>query len=412
MYIFINLVLAALVFTAGVSGAPAPSVTGITPDSGVRGTTVPITNLSGSGFLAGDDVTLEAAGYPNITMTEVSVLPTQINGTFVIPPDAPAGYRNVVVTDPEGGSAVLIDAFQVINTPPVISRIKPTEGVRGKTISEFVVRGSGFVKGARLRLTHNGSADVPVKIISRTATRITGRFTVPQAVGFWNIEVTQKGYEPGIKADAFHVLYPAPIINAVSPDIGVQGKTISPLNIRGSGFREGANATVVRSGRTPVPINITGIAPEKLAGNVTLPADMATGLWKVRVTQPDSKTGSKADAFTVLANGSKISITGLNLYDQYLTIKNYGMKPVVMTGWKITNGKGRSIKFIEYRRPDGKYYNFVLKPQTTVTIFYAKSGDPTDTELYFPGGVGMWSLPGDTAYLKNPEGELVSVYTA
>ncbi|MDD1674326.1 MAG: lamin tail domain-containing protein, partial [Methanomicrobiales archaeon] len=296
---------------------------------------------------------------------------------------------------------------------PVITSVSPSKGVRGRTIDVFVVKGSGFTKNARLKLTRNGSADVPITVTYRDANKIKGRFTVPKTVGYWNVQVTQEGYEPGIMADAFHVLYPAPVINAVSPAVGIQDKTISPLSIRGSGFRAGASASFVRSGSTPVPINIAGIAQDKLTGNVILPEEMATGPWKVRVTQPDCMPGSKADAFTVLANVTqKIAITELNLGSEYLKLKNNGGNTVKMTGWKITNGKGRSIKFIEWPRGDGTFFNFKLKPQATVTIYYAKEGVPTETELYFPDGAGMWSQPGDTAYLKNPEGKLVDIFTA
>ena len=45
---------------------PAPTVSGITPNSGVTGTTVNITNLAGTGFLSGATVKLTKSGSSDI----------------------------------------------------------------------------------------------------------------------------------------------------------------------------------------------------------------------------------------------------------------------------------------------------------------------------------------------------------
>ena len=112
------------------------------------------------------------------------------------------------------------------------------------------------------------------------------------------------------------------------------------------------------------------------------------------------------------ADGSQVSITELNLQGEYLKIRNNGMTPVAMTGWKITNGKGKSLTFIDWPRGDGTTFTYVLSPQSTVTVYYAREGTVTATELYWPTGGGTWSQPGDTAYLYNPQGKLVSSFTA
>ena len=107
-----------------------------------------------------------------------------------------------------------------------------------------------------------------------------------------------------------------------------------------------------------------------------------------------------------------ISITELNLQGEYLKLRNNEMTPVSMTGWKISNGKGRSFSFIDWPNGDGSTFTFVLYPLSTVTIYYAKEGIVTATDLYWPSGKGTWSQPGDTAYLYSPQGVLVSSITA
>jgi len=115
---------------------------------------------------------------------------------------------------------------------------------------------------------------------------------------------------------------------------------------------------------------------------------------------------------TIPVNVPMISISELNLQGEYLKLKNNEMTPVSMTGWKISNGKGRSFSFIDWPNGDGSTFTFVLYPLSTVTIYYAKEGIVTATDLYWPSGKDTWSRPGDTAYLYSPQGVLVSSLTA
>ncbi|MCX6685064.1 MAG: DUF2341 domain-containing protein [Methanoregula sp.] len=97
---------------------PAPTVTSITPNTGVNTTTISITNLAGTNFLAGATVKLNRTGYADIAGTSVNVvLPTQITCTFDLTNKA-AGQWNVVVTNTDGQSGILINGFAITRPPP------------------------------------------------------------------------------------------------------------------------------------------------------------------------------------------------------------------------------------------------------------------------------------------------------
>jgi hypothetical protein len=97
---------------------PAPTVTSITPNIGVNTTTISITNLAGTNFLAGATVKLNRTGYADIAGTRVNVvLPTQIICTFDLTNKA-AGQWNVVVTNTDGQSGILINGFAITRPPP------------------------------------------------------------------------------------------------------------------------------------------------------------------------------------------------------------------------------------------------------------------------------------------------------
>jgi hypothetical protein len=87
---------------------PAPTLSGISPASGVRGTSVPVT-ISGTNLTGATAVTISGTGVSHGALT---VTATTITTTFTITPGALLTARNVTVTTP-GGTATLTGAFMV-----------------------------------------------------------------------------------------------------------------------------------------------------------------------------------------------------------------------------------------------------------------------------------------------------------
>ena len=109
-----------------VTGAlPAPTATGITPDSGEQGSTVAVTDLAGSGFWGTPTVKLKKAGQADITASGVTVQsPDRITCSLAIRASAAVGAWDVVVTNQDTQGATLPAGFHVTsgggggNTPP------------------------------------------------------------------------------------------------------------------------------------------------------------------------------------------------------------------------------------------------------------------------------------------------------
>ncbi|MBN1490423.1 MAG: choice-of-anchor J domain-containing protein [Phycisphaerae bacterium] len=93
---------------------PPPTVTSITPDAVPSDAIVNITNLAGTGFLAGASVKLVRSGEADIIATEVVVDTTRITCAFDLT-DAAIGSWDVVVTNFDAQSATLTDGFSVTN---------------------------------------------------------------------------------------------------------------------------------------------------------------------------------------------------------------------------------------------------------------------------------------------------------
>jgi hypothetical protein len=92
-----------------------PTITGITPASGIRGTTVQITYLAGTGFGLKPKPTVQLVKNANtIKATNITVInPNRITCTFTISPYAVPGPWNVKVTNADMQYGVKIGAFTV-----------------------------------------------------------------------------------------------------------------------------------------------------------------------------------------------------------------------------------------------------------------------------------------------------------
>jgi hypothetical protein len=141
--------------------------------------------------------------------------------------------------------------------------------------------------------------------------------------------------------------------------------------------------------QAPVPVPSPSVSPFLPADNNVSPSPA-----------PADQSGTTA--------GDSVVISDLNLVQDWVRITNTGTHPVSMTGWRLTNAGGRnSLTFIDWNNPDGSTYTFTLMPRTTVTVYSGTTGTPTNTRLYWPYD-NLWNDSGDTAYLYNPGGDLVS----
>ncbi len=89
----------------------------------------------------------------------------------------------------------------------------------------------------------------------------------------------------------------APNPQSVTPDSAESG--LIALTITGESFASGATVTFFRSGTSDVPATVSNVTSTIIACSVNV-TGMSAGPWDVRVTNPDSKTGSLAGCFTVV----------------------------------------------------------------------------------------------------------------
>ena len=134
--------------------AAAPTVTAITPSSGLNSGSLNISNLQGTGFLPGATVQLQKSGQTSISGTSVSVVgPTQITFTFNLS-GAATGTWNVVVTNTDTQFGTLTNGFTVTNPAPTVTSVAPSGGpLSGGT--SITITGTGFMSGATVKIGTN-----------------------------------------------------------------------------------------------------------------------------------------------------------------------------------------------------------------------------------------------------------------
>ncbi|MBI3756920.1 MAG: IPT/TIG domain-containing protein [Deltaproteobacteria bacterium] len=191
---------------------------------------------------------------------------------------------------------------EILRPAPVLSGVDPTSGVQGQTLTSVGISGSNFQSGATC------GVGVGITVASCTftsATQLTANLTIGASAtpGARTITVTNPDTQNGSLANAFIVTAPAPVVSGVNPNTGAQGQTLASVVITGSNFQSGATCSV---GAGITVTSCTFNSTTQLTANITITGAASTGVHAVSVTNPDTQSGSLANAFTVTAASSPL----------------------------------------------------------------------------------------------------------
>ncbi len=195
-----------------VKAPVAPTVNSVTPASGIRGTLVTLSNVSGTGFIAGAKTYLLKTGSPTITATNVTILtPSRIRCTVKIPAGAVIGNWTIRVTNADNQSGTRFNAFMV-KTPvaPTVLSLTPATGQRGRLVNITSLTGTGFVATPKptVQLIRGASVITATNVTVLGAGRLTCSFRIPAGAvtGSWNARVINGDTQSGTRAAAFTVI--------------------------------------------------------------------------------------------------------------------------------------------------------------------------------------------------------------
>jgi len=266
----------------GTGSAPAPVVTGVTPNTGpaAGGTQVAI---SGSGLTGTGAVTF--GGAPAASFQAVS--DTQVNA---VSPGGAGAVDVVVITAAGGASATgTVDQFTYIPAPAV-TNINPSGGpAAGGTL--VTITGTGF-KGTTA-VTFGAAAGLRMTVVSDTQITV---LSPAGSSGSVDIVVSAPGGTSSASpADAFTYNPPAPSVTAIDPKQGpLAGGTA--VTVVGANF---IGVTAVTFGKTASP-KIEVASDNQL--KALSPKGAGVGAVDIIITTPSGNSAiSPADQFTYLA---------------------------------------------------------------------------------------------------------------
>lgn len=256
----------------------APVLSSLTPDTGpIAGGQV--VTLSGNGFQQGATVVF---GTTSGTVTNVTA--TRITVTS---PARPAGVVSVRVTNTDGQSSVLTNAYRYI-APPALASLTPATGPStGGTL--ITLTGTFFTADAQV--TFGGTPATQVTVMSATTIQAV---TPAHAAGAVDVVVSSASGTSTLAA-AFTYQAAAPTIAGVAPTSGsTEGGTT--VTVTGTGFLPGATVKIGGVDASAVVVSSTLIR--------AVTAAHVAGIVSVTVTNPGGLSADLPASFTYVAPSS------------------------------------------------------------------------------------------------------------
>lgn len=251
----------------------APTLASITPSSGLA-TGGTQTVLTGTGFQTG--MLVFFGGY------SASAAATQNAGiATATSPAGPSGRVDVAITNPDGQSSLLVNAFSYTPRPEPTTIFPATGPTTGGTA--FTLAGSNFAQSARVFFGTAEAAGVTVA----SPTVITG-LTPPNPLGTVTVRVANPDGQEGSLPDGF-TYNPPPSVLSVKPGGGPVGGGTT-IQVNGTGFQAGATVKVGSNTASAVRVVsstlLYAVTPVGTAGAST-----------VEVSNPDMQVATLTDAF-------------------------------------------------------------------------------------------------------------------
>jgi len=323
-------------FTVGVV---TPTLASISPSSGERGTTIPVT-LTGTNLVSTSTTVKVTAG--GITVSDVTVeSDASVTATFNIPANATAGTYFVAVSTPQGGDSNSLP-FRVSTRVPTLTSISPASGLRGSS-TPVTLTGTNFSSSSGptiLGVNAPGITASNVKVVNDTT--LTATINVAPATSLGNYPVTVSTPAGGTSnAVTFSVNPPGPsftyglpqILNPTqqvplqlkldSPSVdAVTGQIIMTFMPNAKATADDPNVSFVGTEASDRTVSFTFLPNTTSAGfslsNVVLQAGTVGGT--IRLTLSDVKVGAQ----TVTPSNGTFDIT-------------IPLGPPVITGVRILN---------------------------------------------------------------------------
>jgi hypothetical protein len=279
---------------------PVPTITTLSPTSGLAGGAQFTLTVNGTNFVNGSTVQWNGSA-----RTTTYVNTTQLTAIILVADIAAAGTIPVTVVNaaPGGGTSNAVN-FQVNNPVPTITTLSPTSGLTGGPQFTLTVNGTNFVNGSTVQWNGNSRTTTYV-----SATQLTATILVGDIVAAGTFPVTVVNAAPGggtSNVVNFQVNNPVPTVTTLSPTSGTAGGAQFTLTVNGTNFISTSTVQWNGTARTTTYVSSTQVTA------VILAADIATGgTFPVTVVN-STPGGGTSNAVNFTVNNPVPTITTLS----------------------------------------------------------------------------------------------------
>jgi IPT/TIG domain len=319
-----------------------PTVSSVSPKTGdaAGGTAVAI---AGANFASGATVSFGGSPASNVSFVNSN----QLKATT---PAHAAGAVNVLVTNPDGASAVLAGGFTFSASSLTINSVSPNSGgTAGGTV--VAIAGANFASGATV--SFGGSSASNVSFVNSTQLKAT---TPAHAAGAVNVAVTNPDGASATLAGGFTFATVSLTISSVSPISGpaAGGTTVT---ISGTNFQTGVSVTIGGLAATSVTLSnsstIVAVTPAHSSGSVDITVTNSNGQ---SATSASGFAFHSIDLMWSAPSSSPVTIAGYNVYRSNMSAGPFGRvsgsTPLVDTSYIDAAVQGGTTYYYEVKSVD------------------------------------------------------------
>jgi trimeric autotransporter adhesin len=301
---------------------PIPTITSLSNQKFLLGSSATTITISGSGFVPA--TTIQFNGSPRVT-TYLS--PTQVTATITSTDLLTAGTFALTAFNPgPGGGSSAASTLEVDNPSPTISGVVPSTIATGSPGRAVSVSGTGFLAGTIIQV-----GGTPRTTTYVTPSLLSVLFTATDFATPGNLSVVAINPAPGGGTSAAATIavnngIPGPI--TLSPSLVLQGaSTPTSVTVNGSNFLPGSVVQIGGSSRTTTYISST-----QLTFLLTV-ADQANAATLLVVVSNPSPGGGSTSAFLTVATQTQTPAISAVSPTQFVLGSSGGYLYVTGTGF-------------------------------------------------------------------------------
>jgi uncharacterized repeat protein (TIGR01451 family) len=319
---------------SGGTQNPTPSITSITPDSLVAGSSSQTIAVTGSGFISSSVLNLNATA-----LVTTYVNSTSLQATVPASAIAADGTVKFTVTNPSpGGGTSQAQSYAITIPTPAVTSLSPQTVPQGAA-AVVTISGTGFEANSKVQW--NGS-DRPTTFVNATTLQVALTADDVKSFGIGQVAVSNPNIAPTTPLDLL-VLANTPRILGVSPSSTpvITGSNVpQQVYIYGSGFA--ANATVQANGK---PVSVISQTATNITASLNASYFAAPGSISIVASNPGSPvissntavitvTGPTAPSFTMYPNSAPAGSP-----DTTITLQGTGFYKDSVVYWNSTKLK-------------------------------------------------------------------------